>query len=126
MFRNILVIFLILTTQVNAQWCCIDTNLVIADQSTQFLRFQIQGAVKNDLSDPLQGICGVRLKFDHTFIGDLTAFLVSPSGQSVQLIGSVCNSGTTKFSRWNVTFYPCKQIAIPDPSFSVNWNNCQP
>lgn len=111
---------------VRAQWCCIDTNLIIADLSTQNLRFQIQGAVINDLSNPNQGICGVRLKFEHEFIGDLTATLISPSGQSIQLIGSVGKSGLTKFSKWNVTYVRCNQTAVPDPGFKQKWDNIQP
>ncbi|HMW39199.1 MAG: gliding motility-associated C-terminal domain-containing protein [Saprospiraceae bacterium] len=119
-------IFFMVLGVVRAQWCCIDTNLIIPDLSTQNLRFQIQGAVINDLSNPNQGICGVRLKFEHEFIGDLTADLISPSGQSIQLIGSVGKSGLTKFSKWNVTYVRCKQTAVPDPGFKQKWDNIQP
>ncbi|MEP7195457.1 MAG: gliding motility-associated C-terminal domain-containing protein [Saprospiraceae bacterium] len=110
---------------VTAQWCCIDTNLVILDESTQTLRFQINGAVKNDLSDTTQGICGVRLKFEHKFLGDLSVTLVSPSGQSVQLVGPVGKTTPTNFTKWNVTFIPCSQTAIPDKSFKQRWDNFQ-
>lgn len=112
-------------TLLNGQWCCIDTSLIIADLETQTLRFQISGASNNDLSDTTQGICGVRLKFEHDFVGDLTAQLISPGGQSIQLMGPIGKSGATKFSRWNVTFVPCKQKAIPDPGFNQKWSNLQ-
>ena len=47
-----------------SQWCCIDTNLIIKDKTTQTLKFQISGALLNDLASPLQGVCGVRIKFN--------------------------------------------------------------
>lgn len=68
----------------------------------------------------------MRLKFEHEFIGDLTADLISPSGQSIQLVGSVGKSGLTKFSKWNVTYVRCKQTAVPDPGFKQKWDNIQP
>ena len=107
------------------QWCCIDTNLLIKDNFTQTLRLQISGAIDNDLASVSQGVCGVRIKFDHKFIGDLTINLSSPSGQTIGLIGPVGDSGFTFFSKWNVTFVPCGQKAVPDAGFKSKWDNLQ-
>ncbi len=109
----------------SAQWCCIDSSLAIIDDGSTTLRLQINGALNNDLSTPQQGLCGVRVKFNHKFIGDLTLDLVSPSGQSVRLVGPVGNAGRTDFTRWNVTFLPCSQTPIPDPGFKAKWDNIQ-
>jgi hypothetical protein len=51
--------------------------------------------------------------------------LVSPSGQSIRLVGPVGNAGRTDFTRWNVTFVPCNQTPIPDPGFKAKWDNIQ-
>lgn len=127
--RRYLILLLLLILKVDntfSQWCCIDTNLIIKDKTTQTLKFQISGALLNDLASPLQGVCGVRIKFDHKFIGDLTIELLSPSGQSITLIGPVGSSGNTNLSKWNVVFVPFSQIAIPDAGFKPRWDNIQP
>ncbi len=108
------------------QWCCLDTNLIIADKTTQNLRIKISGALVNDLANPAQGVCGVRLKFRHKFVGDLTVDLVSPTGQKVRLIGPIGPSGHTNFSVWNVTFVPKRIRPVPDPGFKPKWDNLQP
>ncbi len=125
-YLTVCILYCLYLNAANAQWCCIDTNIIIKDESTQTLRIQISGAVNNNLSDSLnQGVCGIRLKFNHAFLGDVTMTLVSPSGQSVGLIGPVGNSGSTGFTRWNVTFVPCKEKAIPDPKIKQRWDNKQ-
>jgi len=113
------------STDVKAQWCCIDTLLEIADRSTVTLRLQISGTVINNLDDPAQGLCGVRLRFSHDFVGDLDMELISPAGQRVKLIGPTGNSGLTTFSKWSIGFVACADKAVPDPGFSERWNNLQ-
>jgi subtilisin-like proprotein convertase family protein len=93
--------------------------LLIQDLATVNLRTLISGAANNDLSSPSQGLCGVKIKFDHKFIGDLTIDLISPSGQRVRLIGPNGNSGNSDFSKWFVSFVPCGAVAVPDPGFIV-------
>lgn len=111
---------------VRAQWCCIDSTFKIPDKEKKVLRIQVSGALNNDLASPNQSVCGVRVRFDHKFIGDLTMTLISPSGQRVQLIGPIGNSGFSFLSRWDVQFIPCGQISIPDKGFEPRWNNIQP
>ncbi len=109
----------------NAQWCCLDSTFVIEDQNSKTLRINVSGAINNDLASPAQGLCGVRIRFDHKYIGDLTMTLVSPSGQRVDLIGPSGNSGFTFFSRWDVKFINCADQAIPDPGYISKWSNLQ-
>jgi gliding motility-associated-like protein len=99
---------------------------LIRDNDSSTIRISISGAVNNDLASPGQGLCGVRIRFDHKYIGDLSMRLISPGGQSVSLIGPVGDAGFTFLSKWQVSFVPCNQQAVPDPGFSKKWNNLQP
>lgn len=110
---------------VQAQWCCLDSTFVIEDLDTRTLRITVSGALNNDLASPDQGLCGVRIRFDHKYIGDLTMTLVSPSGQRVGLLGPTGNSGYTFFSRWDVKFVNCFDQAIPDQGYDEKWDNIQ-
>ena len=112
-------------SKIESQWCCLDSTLQILDESTVSLRLLISGALNNNLASPDQGLCGVRIKFEHQFIGDLTVDLISPSGQRVRLIGPIGNSGNSSFSKWFVSFVPCTSPAIPDPGFKKKWDNIQ-
>ncbi|NOT38240.1 MAG: T9SS type B sorting domain-containing protein [Saprospiraceae bacterium] len=105
--------------------CCIDPNLIIKDESSQTVRFKISGSAINDLSDPRQGVCKVSVKFKHDYIGDLKMTLVSPSGQSVDLIGPTCPTTTTQNTSFDVSFVKCSVLPNPDPGFLGKWSNCQ-
>jgi len=89
------------------------------------LAFTVVSAEKNDLSSTQQGVCSVRVDFEHEYIGDITMNLISPAGQSVQLVGPSGFWGYTDFTKWNVGFVPCVDAASPDPGFSEVWNNNQ-
>ena len=121
----LLVFLMVVLNDGFAQWCCIDSSLIIKDKSTATLKLLITSALNNDLASQSQGVCGVRIKFDHKFIGDLTIDLISPAGQKVRLIGPLGNSGISSFSKWSVTFVPCGLQAIPDPGFKKRWDNQQ-
>lgn len=102
-----------------------DSSLIIKDETTVSLRLQISGAANNNLADPNQGICGVRVKFEHRFVGDLTMELISPSGQRIKLTGPLGNSGRSDFTKWFITFVPCASLAVPDLGFKPKWDNIQ-
>ena len=127
MRKLIYIIALLIASQINSfgQWCCIDTNLIIKDKATTSLRFQIVGATNNDLSTPTQGLCGVRIKFKHKSIGDVTMSLISPGGQKVDLLGPNANARRTDLTNWNVSFVPCAVTAVPDVGFKQKWDNVQ-
>ncbi len=87
--------------------------------------FQVNAAMNNDLADSTQGVCGVRIHFDHEYLGDLTMRLYSPAGQSITLVEPVGFFGVTDFDDWNIWFVPCDSTAVPDSGFSAKWNNNQ-
>ena len=118
-------LILLCSTVHYGQWCCLDTSLIIADDSRTTVLLQISGAINDSLSRSDQGLCGVRLKFKHKFIGDLRMTLRSPFGQELRLTGPIGNSGSTDFTLWNVSFVPCQDTAFPDPGFNKNWSNLQ-
>ncbi|MEI6408640.1 MAG: proprotein convertase P-domain-containing protein [Bacteroidota bacterium] len=87
---------------------------------------QVQNATNPTLGQNGQGVCGVRLHFDHEYLGDLKITLTSPSGQMVTLVGPIGLFGPTDFTTWDVLFLPCGDAVTPDPGFSNTWNNNQP
>lgn len=105
--------------------CTVDTNIFLQEVDTLNLTIDIEGALNNDLSDPGQGLCKVRINFSHEFLGDLQVFVESPSGQIVQLTGPSGNFGLTQFSEWDVCFLPNSEAPTPDPGFADRWSNNQ-
>ena len=80
------------------------------------------GATNDNLSHPNQGICEIRLEFDHQYIGDLAILLTSPSGQEIELVGPIGMFGDTDLSSWDISFVPCAETPMPDLGFGV-WQN---
>ncbi|MCB0707346.1 MAG: gliding motility-associated C-terminal domain-containing protein [Saprospiraceae bacterium] len=88
--------------------------------STGEICFDVTDALNNDLANPNQGVCGVQITFMHQHIWDLELWLVSPGGDTVQLMGPNINVfGTTNSVLWDVIFVPCSVAPIPD---TVNGN----
>jgi PKD repeat protein len=85
--------------------------------------FSVLAAQNNDLASSTQGVCGVRVEFQHEYIGDITMELVSPAGQVVQLMGPSGLFGSTENTTWNVGFLPCNYPVNPDPGFPEVWSN---
>jgi gliding motility-associated-like protein len=109
---------------VNAQ-CSFIGPEIIAHNTTRFFNLDIAGATNNDLSSPTQGICAVIIDFQHPMIGDLSIRLISPSNDTITLVGPFGVTNFTNLSRWNVSFFPCAIPSDPDPGFSGVWNNLQ-
>ncbi len=107
-----------------AQPCgCQNCPKSIPDNDTIQMPIKVQGAVKNDLSQPGQGVCRVCIRFDHDFVSDLEVKLISPAGQSITLVAPISQTGWTLNSKWNVCFVPCSQTAYPDPNKPPQWAN---
>ncbi|HRI58553.1 MAG TPA: proprotein convertase P-domain-containing protein, partial [Saprospiraceae bacterium] len=89
----------------------------------------VQNASNPTLGQNGQGVCGVKIHFDHTAICDISMTLTSPSGQTVTLvapIGQFCTTQGNAGTDWDVTFLPCGDPAVsPDPGFTDTWNNNQ-
>ena len=108
-----------------AAQCYVDTCVTINEIDTVSLTFEIEGAINDDLANPNQGVCKIKLNFQHEFLGDLQATLISPAGQRLQLLGPNGNFGLTQFSEWDVCFIPSTEVPIPDPGFLPRWSNNQ-
>ncbi len=94
------------------------------------LCYDITDAFNDDLADPAQGVCGVRLTFTHQHIWDLEISLVSPNGDTLLLIGpEIPYFGTTNSVLWDITFVPCSATAVPDTvngtPLATTWTNNQ-
>ena len=89
--------------------------------------YDFAGIFNNDLADPAQGVCGVRIRFEQDYVWQLELSLTSPSGQTVQLVGENegCGSGGTNLTTWDVLFVPCSETAEPEMPYSATWDNCQ-
>jgi len=123
----ILTVMLLLTCNLLLKGQCIVTNRTpIQDNDTTQVSILVQGLTESDLASDLQGLCAVRIQFKHQVLGDISATLFSPAGDSVVLIAeAVPASPVTDFTRWNVTFVACEFEASPDPGFSDVWSNDQ-
>ncbi len=114
------------TGKSSAPCTCTNCPQFMPDGFTGNFYIQIQNAANPTLGQNGQGVCGVRLFFDHEYLGDLQITLTSPAGQSVTLVGPIGFFGPTDFTTWDVTFLPCGDAVNPDPGFSNQWNNNQP
>ena len=95
------------------------------DADTTNVSIIVADAVNNSLSSPLQGLCGVRLKFRHPFMKELFIELISPAGEKIILVGGDIVATNTPLIVWDVTFVPCGASAAPDPGFLPKWENDQ-
>jgi gliding motility-associated-like protein len=116
-------IFSLFALFVNAQ-CPVTGPFDIADNASLTLGISVNTLDNPDLSAG-QGICGVRIKFRHSHIGDLVMKLIAPSGQEILLTGPSTATQATDLTVWDITFIGCGQTASPDPGISAVWNNDQ-
>ncbi len=118
----------LLPTVIFSQSCGLFDTIPIPAGNQGDIIIPITDYFNNDLSDPLQGLCGVEINFVHNFSENLEISLTSPSGQSIDLIGPNTNDPTafTFLAKWKITFVPCNETAFPDPGYLAQWNNNQP
>ncbi|MDA8692635.1 hypothetical protein N9L92_01140, partial [Saprospiraceae bacterium] len=120
------ILFIVTAACCISQDCFYSSPTVIQSEDSLSLSLEVTGLTNNDLSAG-QGICGVRLFFNHGQVENIRITLTSPSGQVVTIVGpGTINSGLTGFINWNVLFVPCSFPAAPDLGFSDTWNNDQP
>ncbi len=122
------IFILLLPLAVNAQNCGLSDTIFIQNNSSSTLDFTIADYFNDDLSDPMQGLCGVELHFLHQFSENLELSLTSPAGQTIDLIGPNTDDpfAFTFFTKWKITFVPCATAAQPDLGYLAQWNNDQP
>ncbi len=110
-----------------AQECiCVNCPIDIPDNGKTEARIEIKNAKNDNLGGAGQGVCQVRVRFKHEYIGDLKIDLISPAGDRVTLVGSIgLKEIRTSNAAWNVTFVnQSKFTAAPDAGIqSPAWNN---
>jgi hypothetical protein len=116
---------------IQAQAPCECTNCpqFMPDLFTGGFFISVMNATNNTLGQNGQGVCGVRVHFDHTAICDIAITLTAPSGQAITLVGPIgqfCTSNGNAGTDWDVLFLPCNDPSVaPDPGFTAQWNNNQ-
>jgi PKD repeat protein len=129
--KNIAILFLFsatfsLSAQTGSGSCgCLECPVFLPDNAAIQIDIPVSGFVHDSLSSPDQGLCGVKLLFDHEYLGDLNITLISPSGQVVTLVSPVGIFGSTDYATWDIRFVPCDSVAEPDLGFSSVWSNNQ-
>ncbi|MDX1476761.1 MAG: gliding motility-associated C-terminal domain-containing protein [Saprospiraceae bacterium] len=110
--------------QVHGQ-CTFDFQTIIQDTQSVTVQVEVAGLTNSDLAGS-QSLCAINLAFRHNYLGDLTVELISPAGQSVQLIGPITDQiSPTNLTSWNISFLQCGFPAAPDAGFTAQWNNNQ-
>ena len=104
---------------------CTNCPLTIPDLAFGDFIYSVEDIANNNLASPAQGVCGVRVQFEHEYVGDITMELISPGGQSVQLVGPTGFFEASDLSNWDIGFTTCNGNATPDPGFASVWNNNQ-
>ncbi|NNE25274.1 MAG: T9SS type B sorting domain-containing protein [Saprospiraceae bacterium] len=110
---------------VQAQGCTVDESVLIPALETTDIILSIENLLNEDLSND-QGICGIRIVFEHDQLANLRITLNSPDGQEVILIGpGSVSADFTDLITWNIAFTECANTATPDMGFSATWDNNQ-
>jgi gliding motility-associated-like protein len=110
------------------QNCGLEDTLWINPNSFHTFEVEITEIFNDDLSSPEQGICGIEIEFVHQFSENLELWVVSPGGDTVQLIGPNTDDqlAFTFFAKWKISFVSCADNAMPDPGFPAQWTNDGP
>jgi gliding motility-associated-like protein len=119
----------IMVSQIAKSNCFSFQRDTIPPSSTRTITLNISGAVNDDLADINQCVAAVSLSFRHPRVIHMTIRLVSPFGDIITLVGGNGLGNPTNLGRWDISFAPCSESAIPDPSFDAvfntgnNWGN---
>ncbi len=107
-----------------SQFCGLENEVVIENFRRDTIELDIASFVNNDLSDPGQGLCEVRLNFRHTDVRTMDLWVVSPNGDVVQLIGPM-QPGSFDFNpnNFDIGFVDCSAMAEPDLFQTDTWSN---
>jgi PKD repeat protein len=128
MKKSLHVLFLLFSTLniLQAQTCdCSDCPILLPDNTMDIRTIFVEQRDSNMHQANAPLVCGVYINFDHQYVGDLSMKLVSPSGESVELIGQIGLYGETDGTSWGVEFTRCDSVVAPDDGFSDQWQNNQ-
>ena len=125
--KYIISLCLLLFTSSNllAQACAVNGPIVVSSQGVTEITFEVSGLANADLSTALQSLCTVELSFTHNSVSTMEIDIISPAGQSVNLVGpgNVNSLGSTQFIQWDVVFAASNFAANPDGAFGDRWDN---
>lgn len=127
--RRIIILWHILILPFTAigQSCGFADTVFIARDTRGSFTLNIADFFNDNLADPAQGLCGIELKFKHSYVEEFELSLTSPAGQTINLIGpNTTQSGSTFQAIWDITFVPSSEPAMPDSSYLARWDNNQP
>ncbi|WP_367390691.1 gliding motility-associated C-terminal domain-containing protein [Lewinella sp. LCG006] len=110
-----------------AQNCGQRDTIIFTANSTASIALEISDYFNDDLSDPMQGLCGIELGFVHQFVENFELSLTSPAGQTVNLLGPNSDDpfAFTPGTQWQISLVSCAAVAQPDSAFTAQWNNNQ-
>ena len=126
--RRILILWhiIILPFLAVGQSCGLTDTVSILSGQTGSFTLSIADFVNEDLADPAQGLCEIEIEFIHGFVSYLELSLTSPGGQTIDLIGpGTVQNGSSLFSKWDISFIPSVEPAMPDSGFLDRWDNTQ-
>lgn len=107
--------------------CINSSSFPISDMDTVLYTFTVSGLDNNDLSSNDQCLESVLLSFKHNRVSDVQIKLISPSGQSVILIGPVNSPGNpTGLVNWDFSFVSCNNASPQSGIYPPVWNNQNP
>ncbi len=108
-----------------SQFCGLPDTVGVENRIRQTIPIDITSFVNNDLSDPGQGLCEVKLNFRHLNIKTLEVWVISPNNDSIQLIGPLIPNMFPSFNSKNfdISFVLCSDPADPDVFQTDQWNN---
>jgi hypothetical protein len=108
-----------------SQFCGMEMDSSFINGRRSFIPIEVTSFVNNDLSNPDQGLCEVRLHFRHINVKTLEVWVVSPNNDSIQLIGPLINNPGISFNTpvFNIAFTRCDGTADPDNFQTPQWSN---
>ena len=121
----VVLLFLAWSPAATGQRCGLADTIDLGRPGLTVLNIPIEGYLSGQLSTATQGLCNVEIDFQHTYVYGLTLTLVSPAGDSVQLVGPFTDQPRppTSLARWFVNFQGCDRPADPDPGVPFRWDN---
>ena len=121
---TLLFLLLLSVGSIIGQACISTDTIIIVDDDKANINFTVEGVTLDNLAAAEQCVKSVSLKFSHGGIADLRVSLISPAGQSIQLVGPVGTSSNTQLVTWDVSFIPCAEPALPDIGITDTvWSN---
>ncbi len=108
-----------------AQYCGLESPILVRNGEIQEIPIDITSFVNNDLSDPSQGVAEVKLTFTHLNVITMSVALRSPAGDVVTLIGPQLPNFFPNFNTqgFDITFIPCGGTPAPDMFYGDAWDN---